>query len=143
MNQTMTYLKQIESLLEQIENITQNQTTVLLHQLDEDKEEALSYIEEMVNFKDKVIGELTEAEAAFQSGYHSCKEELISSGLIREVKNSVAKILETKERITRQEQNNLHLLNNKVGSKPERVEIRPNAYQVLSAYKQNQAVTKS
>lgn len=142
MNQMMTYLGQIESLLEQIENITQNQTTVLLHQLDEDKEQALSYIEEMVNFKDEVIGQLTDSELAFQKSYEENREKLISSGHLRDVKTIVARILETKERITRQEQSNLHLLNSKVGSKPERVEIKPNAHQVLAVYKQNQTTLK-
>ena len=138
MNTILTYLNQIESLLEQIENMTQNQTTILLHQLGSEEGKALNVIEEIVGYKDEVIQELTQVEVLFQESYQSHREALIQSTLIKEVKERVARILETKERITRQEQNNLRLLTSKISSRPEKVEIKPSAQCVANAYKKNQ-----
>ena len=138
MNTILTYLNQIESLLEQIENMTQNQTTILLHQLGSEEGKALNVIEEIVGYKDEVIQELTQVEVLFQESYQKHREALIQSTLIKEVKERVARILETKERITRQEQNNLRLLTSKISSRPEKVEIKPSAQCVANAYKKNQ-----
>ena len=138
MNTILTYLNQIESLLEQIENMTQNQTTILLHQLGSEEGKALNVIEEIVGYKDEVIQELTQVEVLFQESYQSHREALIQSTLIKEVKERVARILETKERITKQEQNNLRLLTSKISSRPEKVEIKPSAQCVANAYKKNQ-----
>ena len=82
--------------------------------------------------------ELTQVEVLFQESYQSHREALIQSTLIKEVKERVARILETKERITRQEQNNLRLLTSKISSRPEKVEIKPSAQCVANAYKKNQ-----
>lgn len=138
MNTILTYLDQIESLLGQIENMTQNQTTILLHQLGNEADEGLTIIEEIVGYKDEVIQELTRIEALFQESYKNNKEALLESTLIKEIKERVARILEIKERITKQEQNNLRLLSSKVSSKPEKVEIKPSAQCVANAYKQSQ-----
>ena len=138
MNTILTYLNQIESLLEQIENMTQNQTTILLHQLGSEEGKALNVIEEIVGYKDEVIQELTQVEVLFQESYQSHREALLQSTLIKEVKERVARILETKERITKQEQNNLRLLTSKISSRPEKVEIKPSAQCVANAYKKNQ-----
>lgn len=138
MNTILTYLDQIESLLEQIENMTQNQTTILLHQLGNEADESLTIIEEIVGYKDEVIQELTRIEALFQESYKNNKEALLESTLIKEIKERVARILEIKERITKQEQNNLRLLSSKVSSRPEKVEIKPSAQCVANAYKQSQ-----
>lgn len=138
MNTILTYLDQIESLLGQIENMTQNQTTILLHQLGNEADESLTIIEEIVGYKDEVIQELTRIEALFQESYKNNKEALLESTLIKEIKERVARILEIKERITKQEQNNLRLLSSKVSSKPEKVEIKPSAQCVANAYKQSQ-----
>ena len=138
MNTILTYLNQIESLLEQIENMTQNQTTILLHQLGSEEGKALNVVEEIVGYKDEVIQELTQVEVLFQESYQKHREALIQSTLIKEVKERVARILETKERIKRQEQNNLRLLTSKISSRPEKVEIKPSAQCVANAYKKNQ-----
>ena len=138
MNTILTYLSRIESLLEQIETMTQNQTTILLHQLDSKEDEALNIIEEIVGYKDKAIQELTEVEALFQESYKKNREALLQSAQIKEIKERVAHILEAKERITKHEQNNLRLLTSKIGKRPEKVEIKPNAQCVANAYKKNQ-----
>lgn len=141
MNTILTYLSQIESLLEQIENMTQNQTTILLHQLDSKEDEALNIIEEIVSYKDKVIQELTQVEALFQESYKKNKETLLQSAQIKEIKERVTHILEAKERVTKHEQNNLRLLTSKVGKRPEKVEIKPTVQCAINAYKKTQSPT--
>lgn len=141
MENIRTYLKQIEELLDQIETMTHNQTTILLHQLDNEEEEALSMIEEIITYKDDVIQELTQVEGLFQENYQKNKEVLLQSPSMKEIKERVAAILETKERIEKQEQSNLRLLINKTRTKVEKIEIKPTAQCAINAYKKNQSLT--
>lgn len=132
------YLTEIEALLFQIENITQNQNTLLLQSSHTDEEEHLNCLEQMVEVKDEVMNRLIEVEALFGESYEKHRQELISSPYMKEIKQRVERLLAIKERITQQEQNNVLLVKRRSAWQPEPTSIKPNAAQVTRAYKQSQ-----
>ena len=141
METIQTYLKQIENLLEQLETMTYNQSTILLHQLEGQEDEVLRMIEEIVTHKDEAIQELVHIEDLFQESYEKNKTALLKSGAMKEVKERVAGILDAKERIKKQEQSNLRLLASRGSRRTEKVEIKPSPQCAINAYKKTQSLT--
>ena len=140
MQNVFEYLKKIQDLLEQIENITDNQMTILVGDLQNIEEEnrALEFIEEMVGCKDELITELAEIEGYFQQAYDRQKEQLIKSNAIKELKAQVQHILHLKEEIARKEQQNMLIMQNHSKKKIDKMTIAPSSNQVVAAYKKQQ-----
>ena len=140
MQNVFEYLKKIQDLLEQIENITDNQMTILVGDLQNIEEEnrALEFIEEMVSCKDELITELAETEGYFQQAYDKQKEQLIKSNAIKELKVQVQHILHLKEEIARKEQQNMLIMQNHSKKKIDKMTIAPSSNQVVAAYKKQQ-----
>lgn len=132
------YLTEIEDLLLQIDNITQNQNALLLQSSHTDEEEHLNCLEQMVEVKDEVMNRLIEVEALFGESYEKYRQELISSPYMKEIKQRVEGLLAIKERITKQEQSNVLLVKRRSAWQQEPTSIKPNAAQVTRAYKQSQ-----
>lgn len=131
------HLQKIKEFLEQIDAITQNQTTLIISDdsMLQNEEDILRFMEEMVQNKELIISELEKYEQLFEEEYQQKKEELIREGLIEELKKAVSQILQIKQDIVEHEKNNLMLMKSKQRSKPEKVIINPTADKVLMAYK--------
>ncbi|MBE6024116.1 MAG: hypothetical protein E7231_13110 [Cellulosilyticum sp.] len=140
MHEVFEYLSKIQLLLEQIENITDNQTTILVGDLQtiEEENNALEFIEQMVNCKDELIVELSKVEACFQEEYEKQREQLIKSNKIKDLKTQVERILVLKDEITRKEQQNMVIMQNFSKKKIDRMTISPSSNQVAAAYKKQQ-----
>lgn len=143
MQEVFHYLSRIQELLEQIVNITDNQMTILVGDMQnlEEENSALELIEDMVNCKEGLIGELTQVEACFQNLYDQYREELIKTNKINVLKGQVEHILQLKEEITRKEHENMLIMQNNSNKKIDKVTISPNSNQVLEAYKKQQRKT--
>lgn len=134
-------LNKIQELLQQIHDITENQTTILTSSIQADEEvvdDTLSMIEEMVDYKDELINLLTEAERTFQGIYNDHREEIIQSKQMKLVKSEVEKVLKLKDEITKKEQKNVLLLQGQSRKRIERVKVTPNKNQVVAAYRKQQ-----
>ena len=130
-------LEAIYKTLEQIEGITQNQTTILLKPKADLQEEqdSLALIEGMVDYKDILIKELTAKEADFDKHYADYKGKITESSWIRRFQAQIQLILDKKEAITEQEKKNVMLLQTirSERTKTEKLPINPKA--VSNAYK--------
>ena len=136
-------LRKIQELLNQINNITVNQATILLEHLtySNEDEQCINMIQEMVNYKDEVITELERVEQQFQQIYAAEKEELINNGQIKNVKKCVEEILNLKEDIVQREKENMRIMLMK-SQKAEKVTKLPISHeQVIAAYKKQQSKT--
>lgn len=141
MQSLFDYLNKIQELLQQIHDITENQTTILTSSVyvDEDVTDGtLSMMEEMIDYKDELINLLTEAEQNFQGVYNAYREEIIQSKQMKLLKSEVEKVLKLKDEITKKEQKNVLLLQNQSRKRVERVEVIPNKNQVVAAYRKQQ-----
>ena len=146
MEELFEYLRQIYELLEQIDMITDNQTTVLLAPMEEtieqgdDSEEeiALDMIAQMADYKDEITEELVKVEDMFQRQYDNCKQLLENQEEVKKLKRLVAAILERKEAIVEHEQSNLLLLQARSKKQLKRVHISQNPKNVSNAYKKQQ-----
>ena len=145
MEELFEYLRQIYELLEQIDTITDNQTTVLLapveettKQEDDSEEESLDMIAQMADYKDELMGKLSKLESMFQEQYDRCKQFLNDDQDVKRLKEFVAAILERKEAIVEHEQNNILLLQAHSKKRLEKVSIPQNPKNVSNAYKKQQ-----
>ncbi|MBP3889378.1 MAG: hypothetical protein J6F30_17270 [Cellulosilyticum sp.] len=140
MQDVFNYLNQIREFLEQIDNITDNQMTILVGDLQNIEEEnsALELIEDMVNCKDELISDLTQVEEYFQREYDKHRETLIKNNKINVLKGQVQHILQLKEEIARKEHKNMLIMQKNSNKRIDRVIISPSSNQVVEAYKKQQ-----
>ena len=112
MQDVFNYLNQIREFLEQIDNITDNQMTILVGDLQNIEEEnrALELIEDMVDCKDELISELTQVEEHFQKEYDKHRETLIKTNQMNVLKEQVQHILKLKEEIASKEYKNMLIM---------------------------------
>lgn len=137
MKDLVKILEEIQELLQQICSITANQTTVLLEQggTIEEEEEALSVLEQMVDYKDNLINLVEEKELKFERLYAENKTRISSPEEIKLFKHHVASILAKKEEIKEAEQANVAIMQGRVNRRVKQVELPKNAEQVIHAYK--------
>ena len=140
MQSIFEYLREIKELLEQLNAITQNQTTILLGEQDEieNEDEVLGLLEGMVEYKDEVIKTLTEVEEKFQNAYEQYKQELIAKGFMARVKNEVTYILNLKNEIAEREQSNVSIMQSRMQMKNKQIRVQPTNIQMVEAYKKQQ-----
>ena len=140
MQDVFNYLSQIREFLEQINNITDNQMTILVGDLQNIEEEnrALELIEDMVACKDELISELTQVEAHFQKEYDKHRDILIKNNQMNVLKEQVQYILKLKEEIANKEYKNMLIMQKNSNKRIDRVTISPSSNQVVAAYKKQQ-----
>ncbi|MEG0084918.1 MAG: hypothetical protein RR817_00455 [Niameybacter sp.] len=97
MEKLCTSLNAIKACLEQIQAISQNQTTVLL----DDTQEAniLDMLEQMFTYKEIIMNELGQAESVFGEQYQELKESLEGRVELITLQKEIGYVLELKEEI--------------------------------------------
>lgn len=135
MEKLCTSLNAIKACLEQIQVISQNQTTVLL----DDTQEAniLDMLEQMFTYKEIIMNELGQAESVFGEQYQELKESLEGRVELITLQKEIGYVLELKEEIMAIEQRNLLLMGDKRRRKVEKIELPENLIKVVEAYKKH------
>lgn len=134
-------LSKIEELLNQIDSITQNQTTILIASRTnlQEEDDAIDLMNQMVDYKDEIMNELETVEKCFQETYAKEKRNLTNQAIIDELQSRVGGVLKKKQLIMEHEQNNLVIMQQSIRARQEPLEIKPNAGVVANAYKKHQA----
>ncbi|MDF2595237.1 MAG: hypothetical protein K0R69_1578 [Clostridia bacterium] len=144
MEKLFEYLNHIQSLLDQIFTITDNQTTILLTLTGAEGEaenEALDMVTQMADYKEELTKELSSAEEAFQAYYEAHKELVEGEVHVRDMQSLVKGVLDGKQAVVAQEQKNLLLLQAHSKKKLERVQVPQNPRHAASAYRKQQKKT--
>ncbi len=142
MDELFEKIDQIRLFLEQIKNITENQTTILLS----DNIEGLDMIEQMAEYKSELTSELEKTEKAFQALYDEKREAIYANDQIRnndlkQLKNNVEYILQLKEQVILQEQKNYMILKEITETRKNAVKIPKNLKEAVSEYSKHQKKT--
>ncbi len=132
-------LDKINELLEQINSITSNQTTVLLEKkLEcEDKNSIIEVLEGMYNYKEQLIGDVESAEADFEKVYEPYRGKITDDSFIRLFKEKVKAILDLKQIIVENEKRNMMLMQSRGKQLKQTVAIPNNPKEVSDRYKNN------
>lgn len=140
MENLLKQLDHIYELLEQIEALTTNQTTVLLQEkIDFDAEIGdLDILNDMADYKEAMIDELIKIEDAFQESYSPYKGKITDKKIIAEMKERIKRIMKKKQAITDAEQNNLLIMQSYANRKDKQTIIPKQASEVAAAYKKQQ-----
>lgn len=143
MQRLIILLKEIYSILKQIKDITANQTTLLLEQREniEDEQLALDMLEQMVNYKDEVIRELTIKEEAFEQAYEPYRGKITNSEDVSIIKQLVNSIVQIKHHIVEEEKQNMIIMQTNSRRRIKSIEIPQNPQAVTNAYKNQQIKT--
>lgn len=143
MQQLLKQLDYIYELLEQIETITTNQTTVLLQSNEEDSSEveAVEFLESMFNYKEEIINELEKAEAIFQESYEPYRGKITDKAFIEMIQSKIASIMAKKKTISDAELNNLLVMQAYTKKRTKQFVIPRQAKDVTEAYKKYQPKT--
>ena len=133
MDELFKQLEQIRQFLEQIQNITENQMTILLS----DSIEGLDMIEQMAEYKGELTTQLEKVEKEFQALYNEKKEfihsnDQINNSELKQLKDNVKYILQLKDQVILQEQKNYLLLKEAVDTR-NKVKIPKSVDKAVSA----------
>ena len=137
MNILKGLLEEIYTLLDQIHGITLNQTTILLQpkENNEESNEAIDLLNEMVEYKDELIVNVTQKEEEFENAYTPYRGKITSPEQVEEIKIWVNRIMDKKQEIVEKEKNNMIIMQN-LGKKKNKVtHISASPDKVVNAYK--------
>lgn len=135
MENLFTSLNAIKACLEQIQAISQNQTTVLLDDMQDTN--ILDMLEQMFTYKEIIMNELGQAESVFGEQYQALKESLEGRVELITLQKEIGYVLKLKEEIMAIEQRNLLLMADKRRRKVEKIELPQNPIKVVEAYKKH------
>ena len=140
MEELFKILSRIYELLEQISAITTNQTTVLLQSSEtiEEANGALDLLEDMVNYKEEIMNQLTSEEERFDSAYSEYRGKITNPAYVQQFKEWVDRIMAKKKEIVEAEKNNVIIMQNVSKKSIERINIPKDAKEVTLAYKRQQ-----
>ena len=143
MDELIKMLGQIYDLLDQVNSITINQTTVLLQSNEtlDDENDALAMLEGMVAYKEEVTNDLIALEKVFDTTYSKYKDKMTDPAYIKLFKDWVERIMTKKKEIVDAEQNNVIIMQALSKRSARRMEIPKDARQVVDAYKKHQVKT--
>ncbi len=130
-------LEEIYVLLDQIYGITLNQTTILLQpkESSEERNESIDLLNEMVEYKEEIITNVTKKEEEFQDKYAPYRGKITSPKEVEEIKLMVNRIMDKKQEIVEKEKNNMIIMQNLGAKKNKVTHISPTADKVVNAYK--------
>ena len=143
MQELFEQLIQIESILEQIDDITENQTTVLIGSRNtlEEENNAIDIMNQMIDAKEELMNQLTMTETNFQESYAKKRRYLTNKEIVDTLQARVGAILKKKQIIVEREQNNLVIMQSYVKAKEGPLKLTPRAIDVANAYKKHQPKT--
>lgn len=124
-------------LLEQINNITMNQMTVIISASDNGSEEMNSFLDEMHKIKDELINEVDRVEISFEEEYKSIRQSLTNKEIVSELKHKIEKVIKLKEAIMENEKNNMNLAKSKLAQKNKPIALPKSPQSVINTYKNN------
>lgn len=130
-------LEEIYTLLDQIYGITLNQATILLQpkNSNEESNEAIDLLNEMVEYKEELIINVTKKEQQFEEAYNPYRGKITAEQEVEEIKILVNKIMNKKQEIVEKEKSNVLIMQN-LGKKQNQVtHISPTPDKVVNAYK--------
>lgn len=129
--QLFTTLENILSTASEINIMTQNQETVILHSSEHDM------LSELAKNKQQKIRQLDELEGQFESIYGQHKSAIKDREDIGRLQTLVASIMETKEKIKKAEEKNRRLLDGRAKPKIQVTPIqKPHSY-IIEQYKKH------
>lgn len=139
MEELLEQLNHIYELLEQIEALTTNQTTVLLQEkIDFDSEnQDLDILNSMADYKEQMIDELSKREEEFQNTYAPYRGKLTDKEMIQAMQACIKRIMKKKQDIMDAEQNNLMIMQS-YSNRKETMLIPKKASEAVAAYKKQQ-----
>lgn len=127
-------LEEILAVVTDINTMTQNQETVILHGLDNEM------LSQLASNKQELIHKLDQLETQFQSIYEKNKEAITSKQDVQRLQSLVAKVVKTKATIAQGEEKNRRLWASKAAPKVHVAPIRqPKAY-VANQYKKHSKI---
>jgi len=140
MKMLLELLDQIFGILEQIKGITTNQTTILLESREVQNDELLvaDMIEQMMEYKEQLITELTKLENDFDEAYKPYRGRVEGREETKLLKEKVSSILEIKNAIVEAEQNNVIIMNSLMNQKEKQLVIPKKTSEVVAAYRMQQ-----
>lgn len=132
-------LDEIVEVLEQINGITTNQTTIMLEGLTNkaDEEQMEEVLEEMGENKKKLIDQVDKMENDFEEAYNLVKATITNKEDIEQLKSKVSKILEIKKAILDNEKSNMIIMQSKMRQESKVVTIPKDPRKVIETYKNN------
>lgn len=129
--QLFAALEDILSTASDINNMTQNQETIILHSSEH------QMLSELAKNKQEKILRLNELEGQFESIYASHKDAIRDKPDVAKLQALVANIMETKAKITKAEEKNRRLLGGRVKPKVQPIPIqKPHSY-IIEQYKKH------
>lgn len=143
MEELVRQLEEIYTLLEQINSITTNQTTILLQTRESRQEvnEVLDMLESMLNYKDELITLVEAKEQSFEEEYAKYKGKITNARYINLFKEWVERILTTKQTIVEAEQNNVIIMKSLSKTHASKVSIPKKPNEVVAAYQKQKTKT--
>lgn len=143
MEELVKQLEEIYTLLEQINSITTNQTTILLQTRESRQEvnEVLDMLEGMLNYKDELITLVEAKEQSFEGEYAKYKGRITNPRYINLFKEWVERILTTKQTIVEAEQNNVIIMKSLSKAHASKVSIPKKPNEVVAAYQKQKTKT--
>ncbi len=133
-------LDSILGILEQIDAITTNQTTVLLDETSEkrEQEEELKILEQMVEYKEELIKEVEQAEDRFNKLYQDFRSEINNEEYIHLFKEKVNQILKMKNMIMKNEETNVMIMQSRASQSRQVMSIPKSPKRVADLYKNSE-----
>ena len=137
-------LEGIYKVLEQIQGITVNQTTILLqtNYLSEEAE-GLEILESMVAYKEEMINEVSQKEELFNSAYTEFRGKITDKAWVKAFKSQVEKILEIKKKIVEVEQNNILIMQSIDQKNKKPLDIKKSMDVAVAAYQKSKLYDES
>ena len=136
--QLFNILENILKTVTEINTLTQNQETVILHGADKEM------FSQLVKNKQEMIAKLNKLEDEFQEIYLHIKEEITSKEDVRRLQELVGKIVDTKAMIANSEERNRRLWASKDGPKINVEPVRqPSSYVAKQYIKWGQSPSNS
>lgn len=125
-------------LLEQINNITLNQMTVILNASEDMSEEEVDhFLDEMYQIKNELMNETESVEISFEEEYKRVRENIKDKELISNLKQKISKVIQLKEQIMENEKTNMNIVKSKVAQKNKPVALPKSPQSVINTYKNN------
>ena len=142
MRTLLAKLDKISELLEQINSITSNQTTVLLEKdvEYEDDNSIIAVLEEMYNYKEQLIGDVERAEADFEKVYEPYRGKITDDSFAQLIKEKVKAILDLKQLIVDNEKTNMMIMQSRGKQLKQTMAIPNNPKKVSEQYKNNRDI---
>lgn len=134
----ITKLDKTIELLEQINNITMNQMTVLLNDSKIDSEEEIdNFLDEMHKIKDELIDKVDQVEISFEEEYKSVRQSLTNKEMVAKLKQKIGKVINLKEAIMENEKTNMNIAKSKLAQKNKPIVLPKSPQNVIDIYKNN------